>query len=201
MEVGEGREGWVTATGGESVEEWGCRGRVVQKHILIRNSLNRYNFLWFLSSVFKFGSGATNEVLGCAIMVITTASARADRLCLLRPSDLPYLFATQQGDSPDPVHWAGLELELGEYNPYIILTLPHGKVCFRWVYEQGVSILVNSFNKDRIKENLDIFDWMLSPKESKKIDQIPWKKGCLGIEFISDQGPYKSVEELWDENI
>ncbi|KAL7260164.1 hypothetical protein ACSBR1_005935 [Camellia fascicularis] len=75
------------------------------------------------------------------------------------------------------------------------------QVCLRWVYEQGVSILVKSFNKERIKENLDIFDWMLSPKESKKIDQIPQKKGCLGIEFISDQGPYKSVEELWDENI
>ncbi|CAL5400078.1 unnamed protein product [Camellia sinensis] len=80
MEVGEGKEGWVTATGGESVEEWGCRVRVVQKHILIRNSLNRYDFLWFLSSVFKFGSGATNEVLGCAIMVITTAGARGGGL-------------------------------------------------------------------------------------------------------------------------
>ncbi|KAI8021825.1 Non-functional NADPH-dependent codeinone reductase 2 [Camellia lanceoleosa] len=59
------------------------------------------------------------------------------------------------------------------------------QVCLRGVYEQGVSILVKSFNKERIKENLDIFDWMLSPKESKKIDQIPRKKGCLGIEFIS----------------
>ncbi|KAI8027345.1 ABC transporter C family member 8 [Camellia lanceoleosa] len=81
------------------------------------------------------------------------------------------------------------------------IKLQDQRVCLRWVYERGVSILVKSFNKEWIKENLDIFDWMLSPKESKKIDQIPRKKGCLGIKFISDQGPYKSVEELWDANI
>ncbi|KAI8020870.1 Deoxymugineic acid synthase 1 [Camellia lanceoleosa] len=50
------------------------------------------------------------------------------------------------------------------------------QVCLRWVYEQGVSVLVKSFNKERIKENLDIFDWMLSPEESQKIDRIPQQK-------------------------
>ncbi|THF97148.1 hypothetical protein TEA_025552 [Camellia sinensis var. sinensis] len=75
------------------------------------------------------------------------------------------------------------------------------QVCLRWVYEQGVSVLVKSFNKERMKENLDIFDWTLCPEESKKIDQIPQQKGCPGLEFTSDQGPYKSVEELWDEKI
>ncbi|KAI8027343.1 putative NAD(P)H-dependent oxidoreductase 1 [Camellia lanceoleosa] len=74
-------------------------------------------------------------------------------------------------------------------------------VCLRWVYEQGVSVLVKSFNNKRIKENLDIFDWMLSPEESQKIDQIPQQRGYLGLQFISDQGPYKSVEEFWDEKI
>ncbi|THG06462.1 hypothetical protein TEA_029106 [Camellia sinensis var. sinensis] len=75
------------------------------------------------------------------------------------------------------------------------------QVCLRWVYEQGVSVLVKSFNKERMKENLDIFDWTLSPEESKKIDQIPQQKGCPGLEFTSDQGLYKSVEELWDGKI
>ncbi|XP_028086668.1 probable NAD(P)H-dependent oxidoreductase 1 isoform X2 [Camellia sinensis] len=75
------------------------------------------------------------------------------------------------------------------------------QVCLRWVYEQGVSVLVKSFNKERIKENLDIFDWMLSPEESQKIDRIPQQRGYLGLQFISDQGPYKSVEEFWDEEI
>ncbi|KAG7949772.1 hypothetical protein I3843_13G079700 [Carya illinoinensis] len=39
------------------------------------------------------------------------------------------------------------------------------QISLRWVYEQGVCVLVKSFNKERIKENLDIFDWKLSPEE------------------------------------
>ncbi|EXB67441.1 hypothetical protein L484_009521 [Morus notabilis] len=43
------------------------------------------------------------------------------------------------------------------------------QVCLRWVYEQGVSLLVKSFNKERMNENLDIFDWKLSAEESAKM--------------------------------
>lgn len=52
-----------------------------------------------------------------------------------------------------------------------------------------------------MKENLDIFDWNLSEEELQKITQIPQRKGFPGIEFISDEGPYKSLSELWDEEI
>ncbi|KAE8036943.1 hypothetical protein FH972_009574 [Carpinus fangiana] len=75
------------------------------------------------------------------------------------------------------------------------------QVSLRWVYEQGVSVLVKSFNKERMKENLDIFDWKLSPEDSQKISQIPQRKGFPGIEFIFDEGPYKSLSELWDGEI
>ncbi|KAL4638043.1 hypothetical protein ACB092_03G122600 [Castanea dentata] len=75
------------------------------------------------------------------------------------------------------------------------------QVCIRWVYEQGVSVLVKSFNKDRMKENLDIFDWKLSPEDLEKISQIPQRKGFPGLEFISEEGPYKSLSELWDGEI
>ncbi|XP_010043911.2 non-functional NADPH-dependent codeinone reductase 2 [Eucalyptus grandis] len=77
----------------------------------------------------------------------------------------------------------------------------HAQVCLRWVYEQGVSVLVKSFNKERMKENLDIFDWSLSLEELNKISQIPQKKGFVGLEIVSPNGPYKSPEELWDEEI
>jgi len=60
---------------------------------------------------------------------------------------------------------------------------------------------VKSFNKERMKENLDIFDWSLSVEERDKIRQIPQKKGFPGLEFISPDGPYKSPEEFWDEEI
>ncbi|KAF3432037.1 hypothetical protein FNV43_RR26776 [Rhamnella rubrinervis] len=75
------------------------------------------------------------------------------------------------------------------------------QVCLRWVYEQGVSVVVKTFNKERMKENIDIFDWELSEEERHKISQLPQHKGYPGLEFIWDQGPYKAVEELWDDHI
>uniref|UniRef100_A0A5B7AK55 Putative non-functional NADPH-dependent codeinone reductase 2-like isoform X1 n=2 Tax=Davidia involucrata TaxID=16924 RepID=A0A5B7AK55_DAVIN len=75
------------------------------------------------------------------------------------------------------------------------------QVCLRWVYEQGVSVLVKSFNKERMKENLDIFDWKLSPEECHEINQIPQQRAAIAVQFVSDEGPYKSIEEIWDENI
>ena len=75
------------------------------------------------------------------------------------------------------------------------------KVCLRWVYEQGVSLLVKSFNKERMKANLEIFDWELTAEESQKISQLPQRKGFPAIEFISDDGPYKTLEDLWDGEI
>lgn len=75
------------------------------------------------------------------------------------------------------------------------------QVCLRWAYEQGVSVVVKSFNKERIKQNVDIFGWELNPDELEKTDQIPQKRGNPGWEFIADQGPFKSLEELWDGEI
>lgn len=59
------------------------------------------------------------------------------------------------------------------------------KVCLRWVYEQEVTVLAKSFNKTRMKENLQIFDWKLSAEECQKISQIEQRKGFPGIDFIS----------------
>jgi diketogulonate reductase-like aldo/keto reductase len=75
------------------------------------------------------------------------------------------------------------------------------KICIRWVYEQGVSVLVKSFNKQRMEENLDIFEWSLSPEECEKISQIPQRKGSPADLYISDESPFKSRFELWDEEV
>ncbi|KAJ9708653.1 hypothetical protein PVL29_000600 [Vitis rotundifolia] len=75
------------------------------------------------------------------------------------------------------------------------------QVCLRWIYEQGASVIVKSFNKERMKENLAIFDWELTAEDIQKIDQIQQFKGVPGLEFISDEGPYRSLLELWDEEI
>ncbi|OMO72592.1 Aldo/keto reductase [Corchorus olitorius] len=75
------------------------------------------------------------------------------------------------------------------------------QVCLRWAYEQGVCVLVKSFKEERMKENLDIFDFELSPEELHKISLLPQHKGYPALEFVSDDGPYKSLEELWDGEI
>lgn len=79
--------------------------------------------------------------------------------------------------------------------------LVHVKVCLRWVYEQGVSVLVKSFNQERMKENLDIFDWKLNQEELDKIEQIPQSRGNPAEFTVSEQGPYKSIQAFWDGEI
>ena len=71
----------------------------------------------------------------------------------------------------------------------------------RWVYEQGVIMVVKSFNKERMKENQEIFDWELTQEESQKISNITQRKGLPAVGFVSDDGPYKSLDELWDGEI
>lgn len=72
------------------------------------------------------------------------------------------------------------------------------QVCLRWAYEQGIAVLVKSFNKERMKQNLEIFNWSLSNEESKKIGEIPQSRACLGKDYTSANGPIKTIEELWD---
>ncbi|OMO50812.1 Aldo/keto reductase [Corchorus olitorius] len=75
------------------------------------------------------------------------------------------------------------------------------QICLRWAYEQGISILVKSFNKERMKSNLDIFNWSLSKDELQKINEIPQSRLCRGEDYISIYGPYKTTEQLWDGEI
>ncbi|KAK7270675.1 hypothetical protein RJT34_25998 [Clitoria ternatea] len=72
------------------------------------------------------------------------------------------------------------------------------QIALRWIYEQGASIIVKSFNKERMTQNLDIFDWELSKEESDKISKIPQQRLYKAEFYVSENGPYKSLEELWD---
>lgn len=75
------------------------------------------------------------------------------------------------------------------------------QVCLRWAYEQGIGVLVKSFNRDRMKQNLELFSWALSEEESKRMSEIPQSRACLGEDYTSTNGPYKTIEELWDGEI
>ncbi|KAH7572865.1 hypothetical protein ACOSP7_006231 [Xanthoceras sorbifolium] len=75
------------------------------------------------------------------------------------------------------------------------------QVCLRWAYEQGVSVIVKSYNKERMKENLGIFDWKLTVEDVHKIEQIPQGRGNPAEFFVTKEGPFKSTEEFWDGEI
>ncbi|KAM6562298.1 hypothetical protein CsatB_022296 [Cannabis sativa] len=76
------------------------------------------------------------------------------------------------------------------------------QVSLRWIYEQGASVVVKSYNKERLKENLDIFDWELTEDDLNKINLIPQNRTSLCEGFVSpENGPYKSLEEFWDGEI
>ncbi|KAI4305690.1 hypothetical protein L6164_029041 [Bauhinia variegata] len=72
----------------------------------------------------------------------------------------------------------------------------HGKssaqVCLRWLYEQGVTFVPKSYNKERMNQNLQIFDWSLTEEDYEKISQIKQQR------LIS--GPTKpQLKHLYDE--
>ncbi|KAH9331657.1 hypothetical protein KI387_003765 [Taxus chinensis] len=82
----------------------------------------------------------------------------------------------------------------------------HGKskaqVLLRWGIEQGVSVVPKSYNRGRISENFEIFDWCLNPEDHDKIGKIEQGKILRGEGFVNGTtSPYKSVQELWDGEI
>ncbi|XP_010271101.1 PREDICTED: methylecgonone reductase-like [Nelumbo nucifera] len=72
------------------------------------------------------------------------------------------------------------------------------QISMRWIYQQEVTPIVKTYNKERMKENLQIFDWELSDEELDKISRIPQQSGSSGKMFVSPNGPYKTIEEVWD---
>jgi len=76
------------------------------------------------------------------------------------------------------------------------------EVILRWGLEQGVSVLPKSYNKGRITQNFQVFDWSLTAEDHSKISRLEQKKTITGHEAVnSTTSPYKSVEELWDGEI
>uniref|UniRef100_A0A7N0UV34 NADP-dependent oxidoreductase domain-containing protein n=1 Tax=Kalanchoe fedtschenkoi TaxID=63787 RepID=A0A7N0UV34_KALFE len=67
------------------------------------------------------------------------------------------------------------------------------QVAMRWVYEQGVSVVAKSYNKERMSNNIDIFGWSLTDYELRKIDQFPQ---CKGVRFVNTLGQTAFALEL-----
>nr|AFK39473.1 unknown [Lotus japonicus] len=72
----------------------------------------------------------------------------------------------------------------------------HGKtiaqICLRWLYEQGLTFVAKSYDKERMNQNLQIFDWSLTEDDYKKISEIHQDRLI--------KGPTKPLlNDLWDE--
>nr|ACN33799.1 unknown [Zea mays] len=62
------------------------------------------------------------------------------------------------------------------------------QISLRWIYEQGASVVVKSFGRDRLKENVEIFDWELTNEDRRKISQIPQHKRVTVLGILSPDG-------------
>ncbi|CAN6243009.1 unnamed protein product [Urochloa humidicola] len=62
------------------------------------------------------------------------------------------------------------------------------QISLRWIYEQGASMVVKSLKLERLKENMEIFNWELSDEDRLKIGQIPQHKRVRLTGIVSPQG-------------
>ena len=58
------------------------------------------------------------------------------------------------------------------------------QVCLRWIIQNGHIAIPKTQNIERLKENIDVFDFELSEQEMREIDKIPY---CGGIGLDSDE--------------
>ena len=66
--------------------------------------------------------------------------------------------------------------EIGDERLLNEIAKGHGKtaaqVAMRWLLQKGISVIPKSGSIEHLEENLDLFDWQLSPAEMKQIDEI-----------------------------
>ncbi|XP_078165783.1 7-acetyl-epi-neemfruitin B aldo-keto reductase-like [Carex rostrata] len=68
------------------------------------------------------------------------------------------------------------------------------QIALRWLVEQGVSMAVKSFNKERLQQNLEIFDWELTEEERQKISKIPQKYNATVEKLLTKEGSLNSID-------
>jgi diketogulonate reductase-like aldo/keto reductase len=57
-----------------------------------------------------------------------------------------------------------------------------------------VTCIVKSYNKERLKQNLEIFNWELTEEDRLKISQIPQRKVVQTSSLFSQDGEFMTVD-------
>ncbi|XP_028105621.1 NADPH-dependent aldo-keto reductase, chloroplastic-like isoform X2 [Camellia sinensis] len=76
------------------------------------------------------------------------------------------------------------------------------QVALRWGLSKGASVIVKSFNEERMKENMGALDLRLDDHDLLNIEKMEERKIMRG-EFLVNQttSPYKTIQDLWDGEI
>lgn len=76
------------------------------------------------------------------------------------------------------------------------------KVALAWGLSKGSSVIVKSFNQKRMKENMEALHLSLENCDILKIQKMEeWK--IMRGEFFTNEttSPYKTIQDLWDDEI
>ncbi|XP_028763372.1 non-functional NADPH-dependent codeinone reductase 2-like [Neltuma alba] len=76
------------------------------------------------------------------------------------------------------------------------------QVALRWGLSKGSSVIVKSFNEERMKENMASLDLNLDHEDMFEIEKMEEKKIMRG-EFLVNQttSPFRTIQQLWDHEI
>ncbi|KAL5569902.1 hypothetical protein UlMin_026477 [Ulmus minor] len=76
------------------------------------------------------------------------------------------------------------------------------QVALKWGLSKGSSVIVKSFNEERLKENITSLDLKLGDQDFLQIDKLEEWKIMRGEFLVNDTtSPYKTIEDLWDNEI
>ncbi|KAL2623681.1 hypothetical protein R1flu_003886 [Riccia fluitans] len=76
-----------------------------------------------------------------------------------------------------------------------------GEIMIRWLIQRGVSTIPKSSNKERIKENMRVFDFKIPDEDMQKLSSVPTQKRTNpGGELIvtSEEEKESILREFWE---
>jgi len=53
------------------------------------------------------------------------------------------------------------------------------QVCLNWLVQKGIIVIPKASSENRLRENMDIFDWSLTAEQQARIDAIGEQKRLI----------------------